>query len=326
MASFRTEFNTRLHKNSIPLSSSVLTLGSCFADGIGNKLKANKFNVMINPFGTTYNPLSIHKLIQLAIHNQPPAPETFLSHDGIQHNYDFHSSFGAISKTDLEQNLVNTIGSVHFFLKNCNFLFLTYGTSWVYERNDSGEVVSNCHKQPAALFTKRLLTQKSIEDSFGEMHSELKKLVPGIRIILTLSPVRHVKDTLELNSVSKSLLRVACHSIKEQFADVDYFPAYEIMMDDLRDYRFYASDMIHPSVEAENYIWEKFMEMYFSSETKEILNEWQSIKKMMEHRPFFPESLSHQKFQQTLRVKLEALQSKLDVTEELKNIISLQES
>jgi GSCFA family len=318
MTSFRTEFSTRLHKKGLSTSSSILTLGSCFADGIGNRLRSNKFNTLVNPFGATYNPFSIHQLLQLAIHRKAPSPETYLDHDGVHYNYNFHSSLGALNKAGLEEKLNKVIAFTHEFLKGCQFLFLTYGTSWVYERKDNGAVVANCHKKSSSLFTKKLLTSEMIIRSFQEMYSDLKTVAPDLQIVLTLSPVRHLKDTLELNSVSKSIVRIACHSIKEMYADVDYFPAYEIMMDDLRDYRFYASDMIHPSVDAEDYIWEKFAERYFPEETKSTLHEWQAVKKMMAHKPFYPESPSHQQFLKDIRSRLIALQSRLDVSEELR--------
>jgi hypothetical protein len=321
MSSFRTEFNTRLHKNSISHSHQILTLGSCFADSIGNRLTENKFQALVNPFGTTYNPFSIHKLIRMACYNQVPSPETYLDSEEVYSNYDFHSALSALSRKELEKNLKDVIGTVHHFLSQCHFLFITYGTSWVYKRKDNQEIVANCHKQPAVLFTKSLLTQSEIEASFNDMYADLKRINPAIQIILTLSPVRHLKDTIELNSVSKSVLRSACHSITENNDNIDYFPAFEIMMDDLRDYRFYASDMIHPSLEAEEYIWTKFSGSYFSTETRTLLKEWQTVKKMMDHRPFHPSSASHQKFLKDIRAKLEALQPKLDVSEELKNYL-----
>jgi len=321
MSTFRTEFNTRLHKNTISHSTQILTIGSCFADSIGNQLRGNKFHALANPFGTTYNPLSIHKLIQMACHNQVPSPETYLVNEDIHSNYDFHSSLSALSRQELEKKLIEIIGGVHHFISQCDFLFITYGTSWIYTRKDNQELVANCHKQPSSLFSKSLLSQKTIEESFQEMYADIRKLNPTIQIILTLSPVRHLKDTIELNSVSKSIVRTACYSFSESNENVDYFPAYEIMMDDLRDYRFYAADMIHPSSEAEEYIWTKFSESYFSPETRTLLKEWQTVKKMMEHKAFHPSSPSHQKFLKDIRAKLEALQPKLDVNEELKNYL-----
>lgn len=317
MSTFRTEFSTRLQNNTIPLSSKILTLGSCFADGIGKKFSDNKFQTLANPFGTTYNPISIHKLVNLALSNQMPSEESYLLNSEVHSHYDFHSSLSALSREELKKNIKERIGSVHTFLTDCDFLFLTYGTSLVYQL-ENGETVSNCHKQPSSLFRKTLLNQQTIVDSFKMMYESIKKVNPKIRIILTLSPVRHIKDTLELNSVSKSVLRIVCHQLSSHYDDVDYFPAYEIMMDDLRDYRFYSSDMIHPSADAEDYIWNKFSETYFTKETQEVLKTWNEVKRSMNHKPFHAESASHQKFLKDTKAKLESLRLKLDVSEELK--------
>jgi hypothetical protein len=317
MSSFRTEFSTGLNKSTIPLNARILTIGSCFADGIGEKFLENKFQVLVNPFGTVYNPLSIHKLIGMAIRNQNPAAETYLINDEVHCNYDFHSSFSAANREQLQEKIKNAMELVHSFLVKCDFLFITYGTSWVYQLAN-GQPVANCHKQPAESFNKTLLDQQTIAHSFKEMYEELKKINPAIKIILTLSPIRHIKDTLPLNAVSKSVLRVVCHELTTTFNEVEYFPAYEIMMDDLRDYRFYTSDMIHPNADAVEYIWNKFSQHYFTSAATEILEEWQRVKKMMAHRPFHPKSASHQKFLKGIKTKLEALQPKLNVSEELK--------
>jgi hypothetical protein len=256
----------------------------------------------------------------MAVHNQVSSPETYSLNEDIHSNYDFHSSFSELSRVELEKKIKETIGTVHYFLNKCEFLFLTYGTAFVYERNDNGEVVANCHKQPASLFSKQLITQEMITRSFNEMYSDLKKFNPGIKIILTLSPVRHIKDTIELNSVSKSILRIACHSLTQNNEEVNYFPAYEIMMDDLRDYRFYASDLLHPSADAEEYIWGKFTDSYFDKDAKEIIHQWQLVKKLIEHKPFHLDSIAHQKFLKETLIKLEMLSTKLNVEEEMDNV------
>jgi len=317
MASFRTEFSTRLHKTRIGLESKILTLGSCFSDSIGNTLKGNKINTLVNPFGTAYNPVSIQKLMQMAIRNEKPSDDTYLLRDEIHSNYDFHSSFSDLTKGKLEKRMVGQINTVHTYLHTCDFLFITWGTAWVYERKDNRQIVSNCHKQPSVLFSKRLLTHKEIINSFIALHHDLKQFNPGIKIILTLSPVRHLKDTMELNNVSKSVLRLACHSITQRVEETDYFPAYEIMMDDLRDYRFYAADRIHPSVEAEEYIWEKLTDRYFDSDTKSIIQQWELVKKLLAHKPFHAQSASHQKFLNETLLKLKALSTKINVEDEI---------
>ena len=257
MHKFRTVVSNSLSKHKLSLEDKILTMGSCFAHAIGVRLLTNKFQALANPLGVIYNPHSIHKALRNTIFNEPPPDHTFLQHHDVHLNYDFHSEFSSLKKDNLISHLTETIGSVHHFSNSTCWLMITYGTAWVYERTDTGEIVANCHKMPGKLFSKSLLTQQKITESFEEFYKDLKAFNPAIRIILTVSPVRHLKDTLELNSVSKSMLRITCHALSEMYDDVEYFPAYEIMMDDLRDYRFYKPDMIHPSEEAENYIWEK---------------------------------------------------------------------
>lgn len=320
MASFRTEFNTRLHKTRIGIASKILTLGSCFSDSIGSTLKENKIVTLVNPFGVTYNPVSIQKLLQMSMGTKNPEDETFIERDGIFYNDDFHSSLSGSDKERLQKRIYEKLNEVSAFLHACDFLFITWGTAWVYERKDNKAIVSNCHKQASTLFSKRLLTQEEIVTSFNELYSDLLKFNPDLKIILTLSPVRHLKDTMELNTVSKSLLRTAIHSITQAHEKIDYFPAYEIMMDDLRDYRFYASDMIHPSRDAEIYIWEKFTDRYFDMDTKDILHQWESVRKLLSHKPFHITSAAHQKFLQETLLKLKLLRTKINVEEEILQI------
>ncbi len=317
MDTFRTELHLAPVKEVISLRDPVLTMGSCFADSLGQKLRSSKFSVSANPFGTIYNPLSIHKLLLQSLHNQPSQEHTFLTSEDIHLNYDFHSEFSATSKHALERKINETIGHTHHFIKSARYLLLTYGTSWAYERLDTGEIVANCHKVPSGQFKKVLLTQKKILESFEELHHILKGFNPDIKIIVTVSPVRHLKDTLELNSVSKSILRLTSHTLTELYPDVTYFPAYEILLDDLRDYRFYSSDLIHPTSDAVDYIWVKFSGSYFDRETKLFVTEWHEILKALSHRPFQPGSQSHQKFLKGLLNKLQELRVKVNVEEEI---------
>ncbi len=317
MNPFRTVLNAGVSTHTISLSDKILTLGSCFADAIGSRLIRSKVQTLANPFGVLYNPHSIHRLLQYAVFNEPVPEHTFLKHHDIYLNYDFHSELSALQKEALQHTLCNMIGSTHHFLKDAQWLFITYGTAWVYEREDTGEVVANCHKQPASQFQKSLLTHEQIIQSFDTIYKSLKEFNPDIRIILTVSPVRHIKDTLELNSVSKSILRVACHSLQETYNDVEYFPAYELQLDDLRDYRFYKADMIHPSHEAEDYIWEQFAFRYFDAPLKDFLDKWKTIQQALAHKPFHPTSDAHQKFLKDTLKKLEELKSRVNVDEEI---------
>lgn len=316
MKEFRTEIKIAPSASRMNIKSRILTQGSCFADAIGNRLTSHKLKALVNPFGVIYNPESIHKVLTYSIFNEPLPEHTYLYHHDVHLNYNFHSEFSALKKQELTSRLMNTIGSTHYFLKDTEWLLITYGTAWVYHRKDTGEIVANCHKVPADVFTKSLLTADEIMSSFKTFHDFLKQFNPHLKIIVTVSPVRHLKDSLELNSVSKSVLRLACHSIANQFDSVEYFPAYEMMMDDLRDYRFYKSDMLHPTPEAEDYIWEKFVERYLDEAAKNFIKKWKIILSALRHRPFHPNSSSHQQFLKDTLKKLQELKSWVNVEEE----------
>lgn len=319
---FRTEIKLEPSPVKINLKDKILTAGSCFSDSIGSQLEKMKFNTLSNPFGVSYNPHSIHKVLRYAIHNQGVPDHTFLINQELTANYDFHSVFSALNKSEVEKKIKEVIGASHYFLQDTNWIFITYGSAWVYERNDTGEIVSNCHKMPASGFTKSLLSQKKVIESFDEFYRDLKAFNPSCKLILTVSPVRHVKDTLQLNSVSKSVIRLACESISETYPDVFYFPSYEIMLDDLRDYRFYKSDMIHLSEEAEEYIWNKFSGSYFGGNTKEFIKKWKPIYTALYHKAFHAGTAAHQSFLNKTLTQLQELSNTVNVDEEIASVKS----
>jgi hypothetical protein len=196
-------------------------------------------------------------------------------------------------------------------------LIITFGTAFIYKLKSNNEIVANCHKQPSYNFTKELLTVEEIIVSFELFLNQFKIQNSKLKIILTVSPVRHTKDTLTLNSVSKSILRIACHELSKQFSNVSYFPSYEIMLDDLRDYRFYKEDMIHPTEVAEEYIWNKFSDVFFESETKQLIKEWSSVSMALNHKPFREDSEEYKIFLTETLKKLELLKGKINVKEEI---------
>ncbi len=314
---FRTELNIPVSQEKITLKNPILTIGSCFADAMGSRLKNFKFQTLVNPFGTVYNPISLHKLLELAVLKQALTENSYLQRNDVHFNYNLHSSFSALQKEGLIRQLQTALEHTHYFITKADVLMITYGTAWVYEQKDTGEIVNNCHKQPSALFTKRLLSQQEIVDSFRTLRTLLQDIRPNLRIILTLSPVRHIKDTLELNSVSKAILRSACYQLSTEFSNVEYFPAYELLMDDLRDYRFYKSDMLHPSEEAEEYIWKKFTLAYFDEPTLTFIKKWADVQLDLNHKPFHLHSNAHQVFLQSLKSKLMELKDSVNVEEEL---------
>lgn len=320
MKPLRTPINADVSKYTLHLRQKFVTIGSCFSDCLGNRLLAHKVDVLVNPFGTVYNPISIHKQLQYALNDHPPEPEGYLENKGIHAHFDFHSRWSEFNRDTLNELLIRQIHSTHNQLTSADALVITYGTGLVYHRSDNGSLVANCHKQPLQRFSKSLLSVEAIIDSFRECHRQLTALNPNVKIIVTVSPVRHVKDTLELNSVSKATLRVVCHQLASEFSNVVYFPAFEIMMDDLRDYRFYKDDLIHPTELAEQYIWEEFIRRHFDLESTTIFQKWSAIRSALEHRPFHPASQEHQEFLRKTLVKLEELRNDLPVEDEIRTI------
>lgn len=317
MKAQRTFVKTGVSTHTHGLSSRLATFGSCFAEAIGARLTGHKINTLKNPFGVIYNPHSIHKAIKYAIFNEVIPELTFVVSDGIHLSYDLHSSISGGDRPSLRKKISEIVGASHHFLKDTRTIILTYGTAWVYERVDTGEIVANCHKMPSKGFGRFLLTQRKIIESFNDLHAHLKSFNPDCSIVLSVSPVRHIRDTLEGNGVSKAILRTACHTLSGMHEDVEYFPGFEIMIDDLRDYRYYKRDMIHPTEEAEDYIWDVFVERYFDTTTQEFFRQWSGIRAALSHRPFHPESVSHQLFLRETLTRLEALREKVHVEEEI---------
>lgn len=315
---FRTEISIPKSEIRINYQSKIFSIGSCFADVIGEKLKSNKFHILSNPFGTVYNPVSISKLISTSIDFLPLDEDQFVEHHEQWYHYDYHSELTATTREELKAKLKESHILAEKTLRKADVIIVTFGTAFVYKLLPQLKTVSNCHKQQRDLFTKEFLTIESIVKAFHELHEKFSKLNSKARWILTVSPVRHVKDTLELNSVSKSILRVACELIKKQNARVEYFPSYEIMIDDLRDYRFYKDDLIHPTSFAEDFIWEKFKDTYFETSACQLMKRWEELKRNLEHRPFNPESTSHKRFLQETLNRILELREFLEVEEEIK--------
>ena len=311
---FRTEISIQKAPFQIDHNTTILTIGSCFSDCIGEKFSENKFKVLPNPFGTVFNPISIFKALHMARENSEPSTSGYIEVNHLFQHFDFHSRFTSETRPKLEETLKDSVAEAHEFLKSVDVIIITMGTSLVYEHIELKEIVSNCHKVPQKAFRKYILTKEEVENGFDQL---IKTYPASTQVILTVSPVRHVKDTLVTNSASKAVLRIACESIVQDHSNVHYFPSYEIMMDDLRDYRFYKSDMIHPSKTAKEYIWNKFTETYFSESTGNLLSEWSKIRSALSHRPFNPKSEAHQKFISETINKLMRFSDKFDITKEL---------
>jgi hypothetical protein len=322
MTSFRTEINISPVEQKFNLNSRVLTAGSCFAEVIGNKVASYKVQSLVNPFGTIFNPVSLFKLISAALKPAPEFTGELLERDGRWYAYDLHSSFTAPTRALLISRIQEQFVETRAFLKNANLLILTLGTAVGYIHKASNTLVANCHKVPQQQFQKKIISTAAIIEAFAPLYANLKAFNPDITVLFTVSPVRHLKETLELNSVSKSVLRVACHELTQQFPEVQYFPAYELMLDDLRDYRFYKADMLHPTEVAENYIWQKFSQAYFDDAFLKFAAQWDKIQQALAHKPFQPESAAHQKFLQQLLARLEELNRLTDCTPEIQSVKS----
>jgi hypothetical protein len=293
-------------------------MGSCFSDNMGTLLEEYKFYTLPNPFGTIYDPLSIARLLNYALNNTLPHKNSYVESQGLFANLHTHSKFSGLSQAEVELKLKGTTTSVHNFLKQTDWLILTFGTAWVYQYKATGELVANCHKLPTAKFKKSLCSLAQLTDSYSDLIAELTVQNPEIKIVVTVSPVRHLNDTLPGNSLSKALLRLFSHELEKTYSNVYYYPSYEILIDDLRDYRFYKEDMIHPSEQAVSYIWEHFMSSFADETVLDFLAQWQKIKQSLTHKPFHPQSAQHQNFLRRLLNQIRAMEEVVDVSKEIK--------
>ncbi|GHT05488.1 hypothetical protein FACS189423_09690 [Bacteroidia bacterium] len=260
-------------------------MGSCFVENISVKMLQSGFTADVNPFGIVYNPASLAAGLQDLINRKTHTEKDLFLHEGLYHSFSHHSRFsGTTIETVLEK--INTrILSSSEFLQQATVLIITFGTANVYRLVSSGEVVSNCHKLPAKVFDEKRLTVHQITGKWNELIQQLQTLNPGLKILFTVSPIRHWKDGANANQLSKATLLLVIQELTTTNPQCYYFPSYEIMLDDLRDYRFYADDLIHPNSQAMDYIWEKFGEAYFDNKTREVIREYEKKQKTLNHRP-----------------------------------------
>ena len=312
----RTELVLPRAATQMRLGSRVVTVGSCFANVLGEQLTANKVQTSVNPFGTVFNPLSIFKNLGMALGNDSPTEVFFVKQADLWLHHDFHSSFWATHKDALNERIVASLRHTRGWLLNADFVVVTLGTAWAYRHKESQRIASNCHKVPSRAFDKQLLGVAQIEVAFADFYQKIRLVNPNVKVILTVSPVRHTRDTLPLNAVSKAILRLACHQITEAHQAVSYFPSYELMLDDLRDYRFYKPDLIHPNEVAEKFIFERFGEVYFEQPLQDFVADWAKIRAAMAHRPTLETSESYRVFLKNLLLSLEKIQSATDLSQE----------
>ena len=310
MMNFRTPVERPERKVDMLHSDRLLVLGSCFAENIGNLLKENKFRCDVNPFGVLYNPLSIAKALLQILEGKVYETDDLFESKGMWHSWMHHSSFSSdISADDCLSRINDRLKSASEELPQIDWLVMTWGTSYVYKYED--EVVGNCHKQPETFFKRQHVPVEMIVCEWTNILRRLKERNPNLKVLFTVSPIRHAKDGMHGNQLSKATLLLAIDELCRKNDNCYYFPSYEILLDELRDYRFYADDMIHPSTLAINYIWECFVETYFGKETKRILGEWHEIKNALRHRPFKPSSETYQKFLCQIMLRINRMKENL---------------
>jgi hypothetical protein len=294
----------------IDYSSKLVSFGSCFAENMGNKFDYFKFSTITNPFGIIFNPISLEKIIFRCIHEKYFTDKDIFFHNEAWHCYEVHSELSNPDKAEFLTTLNQLIDTTNSHFSKSTHCLITLGTSWVYKNIESDVIVANCHKVPQNQFVKELLSVSDIEASLKRIVAAIHVVNPNCKFIFTISPVRHSKDGFVENNVSKSHLSTALYQFLSKTTSSLYFPSYEIMMDELRDYRFYAEDMLHPNQTAIDYIWLKFSQNYIDEKEFETMQHVLEIQKASSHRPFNPNSESHIKFQNNLKQKINVIVAK----------------
>lgn len=310
----KTEVEKVNYKFQIDYKESILSLGSCFSVNIGEKIKQNGISIEVNPFGNLYNPISIYNIIINIINKKQYTKEDFFYDDNFWNSYNFSS---LLSNTNLSlaiETANDKILSLHDYLKKSNYLFITFGTAFVYELKETKEIVSNCHKQSGNLFNYYLLSVEEIVEKWSTVIEKIHEFVPQIQIIFTISPVKYFKDSIINNSISKSTLVLACDKLCRINSTCNYFPAFEIVNEELRDYRFFANDMLHVSETAREYIWEIFQKSVFSKRSIDYMSEIEKINNAMGHKSISPDSQKYKDFCREQIKKIIFVEEKYEVS------------
>ena len=321
MTQFRTDFKLPSYPFSLSHQNKILALGSCFAENIGEKLTAEKFQILRNPFGIIYNPASIAEVLRRLFHAEGLTDADVFSHGNLWHSRVHHSSFSQASKKLFLENIDEKTEQAIDFSAQIDRLALTFGTAYVWEEKTTGRINTNCHKRPQREFTRRRMSISEMTKSLLPILQKMKERQPTLEVLLTVSPVRHIRDGIIENRRSKAALHLAAEELCTETNFAHYFPAYEIMQDDLRDYRFYAADMLHPNETAAAYIYEKFRAAFFDEETQNLCEKIANIRRAFAHRPFRPDSEAHSIFKEKYRGKARELMNthpEIDFSEELK--------
>ena len=311
---FTTKISIPKSSNPINYNSKIVLMGSCFSENMGEKLTYFKFKNTVNPFGIIFNPVSIERLSERVVNQIPFNSNDIFFHNENWHCHEVHSELSHSNKNQFLKNLNTILLATYEQITESTHIIFTYGTSWIYKLKSTNQVVANCHKIPHSAFNKEILSVETVAKSIQNTLVLIQKLNPSVHFIFTISPVRHLKDGFVENQRSKAHLIAAVHQILNTAIEVSlsvkktYFPSYEIMLDELRDYRFYAEDMLHLNPVAIDYIWMKFFENFVHENEFEVMQEVCAIQKALQHKPFNPDSESHQKFLSQLQNKIAAIE------------------
>jgi hypothetical protein len=306
----RTTFTIDPSKSKINYNTPVMFIGSCFASEIGSRMADGRIPVLINPSGVVYNPVSVGHTIDLLLEDRVFTTSDLYKYKGVNLSFLHYTDFSSEDVSRTLNKINSSTQKAHLFLKQTHFLFITFGTARVYRFKENDEIVSNCHKLPSNLFSREILTVEEIVSAWNDILNKLHAFNSDLRVIFTISPVRHWKDGAHGNQLSKSILFLAVEKLLENPTSGGYFPAYEFVMDDLRDYRYYAEDMLHPSQTAIDYIWKAFSDCYFDSETADLWKEVQSIIKARNHRFLSDSTSGKREFANTILKKIAAIEKK----------------
>lgn len=308
MTNFFLQLPANKAKFPISYSSKIFLMGSCFVENIGQKLQYHKLQTRTNPFGIIFHPLAIIRLLERCVEKRFFNEEDLFFANERWQSFEVHSKYSHTNKKELLQILNKKIEDGYQFLKETTHFVCTLGTAWGYQERELRIIVANCHKIPQSNFNKVVTPVDKIKERILDVFEKLLVLNPSIHLITTVSPVRHIKDGIVENNRSKALLLQAVSELAEQHLSISYYPAYELVIDCLRDYRFYKSDLVHPNAQAIQYIWEHFVATYmFENKTAQTLNAIAEIQRGISHKPFNSKSEAHQKFVTSLQEKIKSI-------------------
>jgi hypothetical protein len=308
MKTYRTVLNVVKSNDEIAHQNKLLSMGSCFSENIGERLLDYKFSVIVNPYGILFNPIAIAQSLRQIIDYRKFSESDIFYYNQRWQSFFHHGRFANIDKKTCLNDINTAIKQTHQHIQNLDYLMLTLGTANVFVHKKSNQIVANCHKVPSSEFERKRLAINEITADFEPIFNQLKTINPNLKIIFTVSPIRHIRDGLVENQRSKATLLLAVDELVKKYDFVSYFPAYELVLDDLRDYRFFKDDMIHPSKLAIDYVWDYFKKTYFSEKTSELNRQIDRLIQAKNHRPFEERSESHQKFIQNQIQKIRQLE------------------